>query len=138
MSADEETTVDKLKDHFGTTTMSPGVLEFTSADDVFTAYEIIDGVDEVRTNLEEAQFGIDGVPNSGGNLSKAIGKKLGFSGKDLNDFEPTYAQSLAYIDEIVSKSADKAHAKAMVVIGWAAFEALRHQQASDPFGHGDS
>lgn len=136
---DEETTVQKLKDHFGTSSMSPSILEFTHRDDVKTAFEMIDGVDEIRANLELAQFGDGTDENPGGSLNKAIAKANhpDEGRKFLQNYVPSVAESNAYIDKIVAKAADKAHAKAMVVLGWAQYMNHQHQLLAAPHGHGD-
>ena len=110
------TIVEKLFDELGTGPL--GNLKITNKDELKTAFEIIDGVDEVKANLIVAAFGDPDDPNDeGGHLDKTIGKDLGLPAAAAKDFTANSVQRMTYVNKVAAESADMSHAKAEVM--WA-------------------
>tara|TARA_R100000278_G_scaffold121431_1_gene105381 strand:+ start:256 stop:678 length:423 start_codon:yes stop_codon:yes gene_type:complete len=113
----EKTIVEKLFDELGEG--PTGNLRISDKDKLKTAFEIIDGVDEVRANLMVAAFGDPDDPNDeGGHLDKTIGKDLGLSAAAAKDFTANSVQRMEYVNKVAAESADMSHAKAEAM--WAA------------------
>ena len=122
----EETVAQKLTAEFGIFGAS-GYGGITTNNRLRKAFEIIDGVDDIRKNLQDAA--------DDGALDKAIGKKLDLSGKELREFEATSAQRTEHINEIVAESADMARAKADVIFS---FLQNAHASKTTDDAHGSS
>jgi hypothetical protein len=132
---EKPSTTEKLTDEFG----GVALLGIHDLNDFKKAFEIVEGVDEIRNNLEGAAYPL--TPNDegeGGSLNKSIGKRLGYKGKQLRDFIPTPAQAEEYIDEIVAQSADMAHAKSYVIYSLIVNGFKKHVQHLHPGASGES
>ncbi len=133
--ADDESVLEKLTDEFG----GGALLGIKNLNDLKKAFELIDGVDEVRTNLEEAAYPL--IPDDegkGGALNKAIAKSLDLKGKAARNFIPTAGQASVYINEIVQKSADMAHAKSFVMYSFMVAAFSKHVEHLHPGADGGS
>ena len=117
--------LETLEDEFGTDPLGVGSddLDLSSLDDLKKCFEIIDGVDKVRANLEIAAYGDPDDPNDhGGHLNKGAAKA------DMTVPE--------FINATVATAADASHAKAWVVNSWLNHYAAVHQFGASPAGHG--
>lgn len=104
----EATKLEKLAERFGDPVFGIMPDFLASITNLNDAFEIIDGVDETRANLEEAA--------SEGSLDPAIAKELfGITGKAAQAFTATPTQRSAYVNKLVAEAADMAHAKAQVM-----------------------
>ena len=133
--ADDESILEKLTDEFS----GEALLGIRNLNDLKKAFELIDGVDEVRANLEEAAYPL--IPDDegkGGALNKAIAKSLDLKGKAARNFIPTAGQASVYINEIVQKSADMAHAKSFVMYSFMVHAFSKHVEHLHPGGEDTS
>jgi hypothetical protein len=113
---DEPTLEERIAAAIGYSASSLSMYDVKGLSSLKAAFEVIDGVDEVRKNLQIAAYGDPDDPNDeGGHLNKAIGKKLGLSTAAMKNFTPTPSQVSDYIEDIVSESAEMAHAKAHII-----------------------
>ena len=99
-------------------------LDLSTLDDLKKCFEIIDGVDKVRANLEMAAYGDPDDPDDhGGHLDKGAAKA------DMTVPE--------FINATVATAADASHAKAWVLNSWLNHYAWLHQSTSSGAGgHG--